>query len=176
MTDKSRRVYSGRIIDLDVESVTLPNGTELEIEIIRHPGGAAVVALNDETQVCLLHQYRHVAGGYLWELPAGKIDDEEPPLETARRELADEAGVLAAQWQDLGNIASSPGVFAEVVHLYLARQLKLTNAKPEADEVLEVHWIPFDQALRWAVNGKIRDAKSLIGLFRANEIISSNET
>ncbi|MBT8131829.1 MAG: NUDIX hydrolase, partial [Gammaproteobacteria bacterium] len=79
MTAKRRKIYSGRIIDLDIESVTLPNGTDLEMEIISHPGGAAVVALNEKGQVCLLHQYRHVAGGYLWELPAGKIDDGEPP-------------------------------------------------------------------------------------------------
>ncbi|MBT8132463.1 MAG: NUDIX hydrolase [Gammaproteobacteria bacterium] len=146
------------------------------MEIISHPGGAAVVALNDSGQVCLLHQYRHVAGGYLWELPAGKIDDGEPPLTTARRELADEAGVLADDWQPLGDMLSSPGVFSEVVSLYLARQLKTTDSNTDSDEVLEVHWVALDEALQWAASGKIRDAKSVIGLFRAKTIVGKNET
>ncbi|NNF67055.1 MAG: NUDIX hydrolase [Gammaproteobacteria bacterium] len=146
------------------------------MEIISHPGGAAVVALNDSGQVCLLHQYRHVAGGYLWELPAGKIDDGEPPLTTARRELADEAGVLADDWQPLGDMLSSPGVFSEVVSLYLARQLKTTDSNTDSDEVLEVHWVALDEALQWAASGKIRDAKSVIGLFRAKTIVGKDET
>ncbi|MDH3646430.1 MAG: NUDIX hydrolase [Gammaproteobacteria bacterium] len=172
MTERRRKIYTGRIVDLDLEAVTLPNGTELEMEIISHPGGAAVVALNDELQVCLLHQYRHIADGYLWELPAGKIDNEEPPLETARRELADEAGVLAAKWEGLGEILSSPGVFSEVIYLYLARQLKIVESSNDADEVLEAHWIPWDKAMTWAQNGKIRDAKSLVGLMRASATLA----
>ena len=172
MTEARHKVYSGRIVDLDVETVTLPNGTEVEMEIVSHPGGAAVVALNNEQQVCLLRQYRHIADGYLWELPAGKIDHGEPPLETARRELVDEAGVMAAKWEPLGDILSSPGVFSEVIYLFLARQLKFVEPNTEADEVLEAHWIPWDEAILWAQNGKIRDAKSLAGLLRASTMLA----
>jgi len=89
-------VFTGRVIEVNIERVELPNGTTASLEIIRHPGGAAVLALDAETRVCLLRQFRHAAGGWVWELPAGKIDNREPPLQTAQRELEEEAGMAAA--------------------------------------------------------------------------------
>jgi len=160
------RHFSGRVVCLDTETVTLPNGSTLEMEIVRHPGGAAVVALDSEDRICLLRQYRYVVGDWLWELPAGKIDHEEPPLQTAQRELAEEAGVAAARWDDLGYTFSSPGVFDERVYLYLARDLTTVPAAQEPHEVFEVHWIPFDDAMEWAQSGEIVDAKTLIALYR----------
>src|SRR5512144_2216467 len=109
-------VYRGRVIDLAIEEVRLPNGRSFPLEIVHHPGGAAVVAINSQRQVCLVHQYRHVAQGMLWELPAGKCNGQEDPLMTAKRELAEEAGLGAAVWQPLGTIWSSPGIFTERVH------------------------------------------------------------
>jgi len=162
----SRPVYRGRVISLDVETVTLPNGHECELEVISHPGGAAVVALNDRDEVCLLHQYRHVAAGWLWELPAGKLDGGSP-LENAQRELAEEAGVRAANWWSLGSYFSSPGVFKEVVHLFLARDLVACEANLEVDEVLTVTWVPFAQACARAASGEITDGKTIVGLLRA---------
>lgn len=166
------RRFTGRIVALDVERVTLPNGVEAELEIVRHPGGAAVVALNEADEICLLRQYRYAAGGWLWELPAGKIDHREPPLETARRELAEEAGVQAREWTFLGEMVSSPGVFTEVVHLYLAQGLSAVPAGGEPEEVIEIHWVRFADALRRAVRADrgehaIRDAKSALGILRA---------
>lgn len=174
MTGERRKIYEGLIVDLHLEDVTLPNGTELRMEIVDHPGGAAVVALDERQRVCLLRQYRHIAGGYLWELPAGKIDDREPPLETAQRELADEAGVRAGDWRSLGDIVSSPGVFSEVIHLWLARDLTVGAANTDDDEVLEVHWVPMTEALAWAETGEIRDAKSVAGLMRAAAIVGES--
>ncbi len=172
MADNKTTVYRGKIIDLYLELVTLPNGVKAELEIIRHPGGAAVVALDDDNRVCLLRQYRHVAGGWLWELPAGKLDPGEPPDATARRELEEEAGLRASRWEPLGSIVSSPGVFTEIVHLFLARNLVPVPANTEEHELIEVHWVPFTEALFRAQTGEITDAKTVIGLFRAHRIVA----
>ena len=164
--------YRGRVIDVSLDRVCLPNGREVELEIIHHPGGAAAVAIDDQERVCLVQQFRHAAGGWLWELPAGRIEpDDESPFETARRELAEEAGVSAADWTDLGAIHSSPGVFAEVIHLWLARTLEHVGQSHEPDELMEVHWMPFNQALDWCSDGTITDAKTLIGLFRTDALM-----
>jgi 8-oxo-dGTP pyrophosphatase MutT (NUDIX family) len=165
--DDTRRIYSGKVIQLDVSRVTLPNGVVTDLELVRHPGGSAVVALDELGAVCLLRQYRHAVKGWMWELPAGKIDNQEPPRETARRELADEAGLSAREWHSLGQIVSSPGVLCEVIHLWLARDLTTVAKAPEPDEMLEVHWLPWEVAWSMAVDGKIRDAKTLAGLLRA---------
>src|SRR5690606_32037112 len=103
--------------------------------------------------------------------PAGKLEPNEPPLETARRELGEEAGVEAANWQSLGTICPSPGVLTEVVHLFLATSLGGVRAAPEAQEVFEVHWVPFSQAYEWAMEGSLRDAKTAIALFRSRPLL-----
>lgn len=166
MTDSTQRIYTGRVVTLDVADVLLPNGHQATLEIVGHPGGAAVVAINAAGEVCLLHQYRHVAGGWLWEVPAGKLDGKTPDA-TARAELAEEAGLVARDWQSLGHVVSSPGVFREVVHLYLARDLATVPAAPERDEVIEVRWVPLAEAIGRALNGDIDDAKTVVALVRA---------
>jgi len=160
-------LFRGRIVSVTVEAVRLPNGHRAELEIVRHPGGAAAVALDTHGRVCLLRQFRYAAGGWLWELPAGKIEPGEPAFSTAKRELGEEAGATAGEWRDLGRLHSSPGVFTEVIHLFLARQLRHMGHEHDADEVIEVHWVPLDRALDWCLAGQITDAKTLIGLSRA---------
>jgi 8-oxo-dGTP pyrophosphatase MutT (NUDIX family) len=162
-----KHVFTGRVIEVNVERVELPNGSIAQLEIIRHPGGAAVVALDSDDRICLLRQFRHAVGGWIWELPAGKIDNREPPLDTARRELEEEAGMAAASWRPLGDYLSSPGVFTEVVHLFLATRLTPLPVRPEEHEVIEVHWLPFTDVLRMADSGELRDGKSLVGVYRA---------
>lgn len=171
MSSTSVRVWRGRVIELSVDSVVLPNGTACELEMVHHPGGAAVVALDAHRQVCLLRQYRHAARDWLWELPAGKVDGGEAHRCTAERELREEAGLLAADWHFLGSIISSPGVFTEWVHLYLARELVATPSAPEPAEVIEVVWMPLRQALGMAADGTLCDAKSIAGLFRAQALL-----
>lgn len=165
-------IYAGKIIRLTLDTVRLPNGATAELEIVHHPGGAAVVALDGENRVCLLRQYRHAAGGWLWELPAGKLDNGEAPLLCAQRELEEEAGMQAADWQSLGRIVSSPGVFTEVIHLYLARALTAVPTRREEHEVIETHWLSWAEALRMAQAGEIEDAKTLAGLLRAQAFVA----
>ena len=167
MTSRIRNIYSGRVITLNVEQVQLPNGSVADLEIVHHPGGAAAVAVDEARRVCLLRQYRHAAGGWLHEVPAGKLDNREPPLQCATRELAEEAGRTAQRWQSLGAYLSSPGVLTEVIHLFLAQGLSEVEATPEEHEVLEVEWWPLEEALDMALDGRIQDGKTIVGLFRA---------
>ncbi|HSN70135.1 MAG TPA: NUDIX hydrolase [Steroidobacteraceae bacterium] len=167
MIEKLTPIFQGRVLELNVERVRLPNGNVADLEIAHHPGGAAVVALDADERVCLLNQFRHAAGGWLLELPAGKIDNQEPPFETAVRELAEEAGRRAEHWQPLGEYMSSPGVLTERIHLFLATQLTEIDAAPDAHEVFESRWIALEEALRMAGDGRIQDGKTLVGLYRA---------
>lgn len=155
-----------KVVTLSEELVTLPNGVEVEYQFVHHPGGSAVVALNGRNEVALLHQYRPVAQGWLWEVPAGKRDRGDEPLSTAKRELQEEAGVTADRWESLGAVYSSPGVFTEVIHLYLATGLTQVDSAPEWDELFELHWLPLTEAVAMAQDGRICDAKSIIALLR----------
>lgn len=167
MSTRRTPVHQGRVVDLGIEEAELPNGRTATLEVIRHPGGAAVAAVDAEGRVCLVRQWRHAAGGWIWELPAGKLDLGEDPKETARRELEEEAGLRAGDWEDLGSIWSTPGFCDEVIYLYLARDLVTVPTRHETHEVIEVHWVPFADALAQARTGEIRDAKTVVGLFRA---------
>lgn len=160
-------VFDGRVITVNVEQIRLPNGLVGRYEIVHHPGGAAVVALDSDGRVCLLRQYRPAGGGWVWELPAGRLEPEETPLSTARRELVEEAGREAARWDTLGSILSSPGVLAETIHLYLARDLAEVPLAHEQHEVIEIHWVELSAAVRQALSGEIRDSKTVVGLLRA---------
>jgi 8-oxo-dGTP pyrophosphatase MutT (NUDIX family) len=164
MTGNVRTVYRGKVLKLNIEQVELPNGKVAELEVAHHPGGAVVVAVNDDGCICLLRQFRHAAGGWITELPAGKIDNREPPQECAMRELAEEAGVEARRWDSLGRFFSSPGVFTEVIHVFLARGLAPCEASHEQHEVIETRWVPLEEAVSQAADGRLHDAKSIIGL------------
>jgi 8-oxo-dGTP pyrophosphatase MutT (NUDIX family) len=167
MSIERKMIYEGRIIKVSVDTVVLPNGMRVPLEIVRHPGGAAVVAIDTQDRVCLLRQYRHAAGGYIYELPAGTLEPDEPPEVTARRELIEEASVSATHWTSLGAYFSSPGVFTEVIHLFMATGLEPAASSPEAHEVFQVEWWPLALAAERARNGELADAKTVIGILRA---------
>jgi ADP-ribose pyrophosphatase len=167
MLIEQKMIYEGRVIRVSVDTVDLPNGVRLPLEIVRHPGGAAIVAIDAQDRVCLLRQYRHAAGGYIYELPAGKLEPDEPPDVTARRELVEEASVSAGRFESLGQYFSSPGVFTEVIHLYLATELSPAAGSPESGEVFQVEWWPIAEAVARAQGGDLQDAKTIIGILRA---------
>lgn len=168
-----RLLYQGQIVSLVEEEARFPDGHRALLEIVHHPGGSAVVAVNDRGEVCLLRQYRHVPDAWLWELPAGKHDHPHETLQTARRELEEEAGLVAGNWQPLGDIITSPGVFTERVALFLARGLREVPSQRERLEYMETHWLDLPQALLWARDGTITDAKTIIGLFRAYSLLTA---
>ncbi len=172
MTHQRQLIYQGYIVDLGLETVELPDHEPFQLEIMRHPGGAAVVAINAHHQVCLIRQYRHAAGGWIWEIPAGKIDPNEVPARTAERELQEEVGLQAQHWTELGEMLSSPGFCSEVIYLYLAQDLTEVGHNREIHELIETHWLDFQEALEWARNDTIRDAKTIAALFRCSAYLS----
>jgi len=169
--DKQTVQFTGRVIQVTTDEVVLPNGHRALLEVVHHPGGAATVALDSGERVCLLRQYRYVADGWLWELPAGKLEPGESAQATAQRELAEEAGLSARHWRSLGAVLSSPGVFGERLHLFLATGLDPGTSAHEPSELIEVHWISLARACEWALDGTIADCKTALGLLRAREAL-----
>jgi ADP-ribose pyrophosphatase len=164
-----RQIYRGRILDVRVESVTLPNGAAVDLELIRHIGAAAVVPVDDQQRVALIRQFRHAAGAYLWEIPAGLLDrPDEPPLECAARELREETGLAASTFVLLGAYHPTPGYSDEIVRLYLAQGLTAGAHDRGADEVIdEMRWWPLPEALQMILRGETSDGKTVAGLFWA---------
>jgi ADP-ribose pyrophosphatase len=152
---------------VNTELVTLPNGRELELDIVEHPGASAVVPFVSDTDVLLIRQYRHATGGFILEIPAGKIDPGETPDVTAERELAEEVGQRAARMQKLGWIWTTPGFANEKIHLYAGFELSVVDSRPEDDEIIDVIRTPFDDALEMVWSGELTDAKSAIALLHA---------
>jgi ADP-ribose pyrophosphatase len=176
VTDSSRvstrRVYTGRVISLDVDTVRFPDGSVGELEMIRHPGASAVVPFlsdpaGDDPQVMLIRQYRYAAERYLYEVPAGRLDANEPPDVCARRELREETGCEAERVEHLTTIYTTPGFTDERIHLFMA--VGLTRGEPahEADEFIEVEGMPLSRALSLVERGEIQDAKTALALLYA---------
>ncbi|VAW97328.1 hypothetical protein MNBD_GAMMA23-1822 [hydrothermal vent metagenome] len=169
---ESKTIFTGRIIKLSQEKVCLPDNTVDDLEIIYHPGGAAIVAVNYNHEVCLLRQYRHAMRDWVWEIPAGILEPNDgSPMERAQQELREESGCTAKRWVELGEMQTSPGIFTEKVHLFLATELSYGKQNLEQGEVIEVHWLDFRKALLQAQNGEINDAKTCIALFRSTKFI-----
>jgi ADP-ribose pyrophosphatase len=159
-------IHKGNLLELHSERVDFPNGGHTYFDIVKHPGGAVIAAINDDNEICLLKQWRHALGEMIWELPAGCLEPGEPPMETAKRELEEEAGVKAQQWLDLGKISSSPGFSNEMLYLYEARKLSTGTVKLDDAEQLTAHWLPIEKVLEMARDGDIIDAKTLAVLLR----------
>ena len=172
----SDRRYTGRIIHLDVDRVRFPDGSIGELEMIRHPGASAVLPFLDRPgtanpQVLLIKQFRHAADAFVWEIPAGRLDAGETPLECARRELLEETGMTAAEFRPLTTIYTTPGFTDERIHLFSASGLTEGTARREPDEFLELHRLPWAAVMEMAESGEIRDGKTLTALLLADRLV-----
>jgi ADP-ribose pyrophosphatase len=166
-------IQGGFRVVVSRERVTLPTGREMMIDIVHHPGAAAVVPFTNDGEVALIRQYRHAAGGMILEVPAGKLDAGEAPERCAERELAEEAGFRAGRLVSLGSIFTTPGFTDEVIHLFAAFDLEPCSSRPEDDEVIEVIRVPLARALDLVWRGELRDAKSALALIHAARHVGS---
>ena len=172
----SRCVYRGSVLDVRVDTVRFPDGTTADLEIVRHRGAAAALpVLRAEERadggtgpaVVLLRQYRYAVGRPLWEVPAGKLDDGERPEECARRELREEAGIVAAVVRPLASLLTTPGFTDETIHLFLATDLEFVEPEREAHELIETHLLDLGTALEMVDRGEIVDGKTIASLLLA---------
>jgi len=169
---KSSRVYTGKIVSLDVDSVRFPDGSIGKLEMIRHSGASAIVPFlsdpqGEDPQVLMIRQYRYAADGYLYEIPAGRLDKGENPRDCAARELKEETGCTAEHFDHLLTIYTTPGFTDEKIHLFMATGLVAGETKHEVDEFLDLHPMRLSRALEMVEAGEIQDAKTVIGLLFA---------
>jgi ADP-ribose pyrophosphatase len=159
-------VFKGRLLQLDIQDVALPDGSHFNFEVVTHPGGAGVVALDHDGNILLVRQFRAGVGGPLWELPAGLLDPGESPDVCAVRELQEETGYKPGRLEYLGGFFAAPGYCTEYLHLFVALDLVESRLPGDDDEVIEVGRIPFGEALAMIETGDIVEAKTIIGLLR----------
>lgn len=165
------QVYHGRVANIDVWDVTLPDGRSAKREIIRHPGAAAVVPIDRDGCVTMVYQYRHPLQRVTLEIPAGKRENGEDPLICAERELHEEVGLIAGNYTLLTELATSPGIFDERIFVYLATDLSACQTDPDEDEFLNVRRFPLDELICRIVRGEIQDSKTIVGLMLAREAL-----
>ncbi len=164
----SKQIYSGRVVTLSVDQVALPNGKRCELEMIRHPGAAAVVPVDAEGNAILVRQYRYATDGWLLEIPAGKLEPGEPPETCAIREVEEETGYRIGHLEPLGWIWTTPGFTDEKIWLFRGTDLVRGTQQLQGDELLEVVKLPLSEAVQAAADGRIQDGKSVCALLRAD--------
>lgn len=162
-------MYTGRVINVDIDAVRFPNGTVSELEMVRHPGASAVVPflsdpMGEDPQILLIKQYRHAAGDFIYEIPAGKLDDNEDPIECARRELLEETGCSAERLEHLFTFFTTPGFTDERIHAFMATGLTRGDVAHEKDEFMSVESVTLSNALELIRTGQLNDAKSALSI------------
>jgi ADP-ribose pyrophosphatase len=174
----SRRAYTGKIINLDVDTVEFPDGSVGELEMVRHPGASAVVPfLSDpygpDPQLLLIKQYRYAAAGYMYEIPAGRLNAGEDPRACAIRELREETGCSALNIQHMYTMYTTPGFTDERIHIFVATDLTFGDTAHEADEFLSLETVPMRRALEMIRSGELNDGKTAAGILFAAGFLSS---
>ncbi len=168
----SRVAYRGPVFHVTSDTVQEPGGIRARRDVVRHSGSVVVMAVDEagpESRVLLARQYRHAAGGYLWELPAGRIDPGESPLAAAQRELREETGYRARHWERALCYYASPGFLDETMAVYLATGLLRGDAEPEEDEMIAIRFFPLSGLVRKILRGKVRDGKTIAGVLWLKE-------
>jgi ADP-ribose pyrophosphatase len=165
----SRRVYDGRVINVDIDTVEFPNGSVGELEMVRHPGASAVVPFltdpqGDDPQILLIKQFRHAAESFIYEIPAGKLDGKEPPIDCAHRELREETGCTASGMEHVYTFYTTPGFTDEKIHVFMATGLVRGEVAHEKDEFMTVETVTLSQALELVKKGDLVDAKTALAL------------
>lgn len=168
----SRRVYEGKVINVDRDTVRFPNGSTGELEMVRHPGASAVVPFlsdphGDDPQILLIKQYRYAADAFIYEIPAGKLDGDEDPEVCARRELQEETGCTAVHLEHLYTFYTTPGFTDERIHAFMATGLTRGDAKHETDEFMSLETVTLSQALELIKSGELKDAKTALAILYA---------
>src|SRR5271167_1026997 len=170
--DANRRpILKLGVVDFGIERATLPNGVTVDLPVIHHPGASAIVAIDSDGMVAILTQYRHAYGGWLREIPAGCVNPGETPRQCAERELREEAGLNADQWDHIATIVTIPSFCDERIAIYLARDLSAAERKLDHDEVINVGRVKLDEALMMIRRGEIVDAKTIVALYQAREFL-----
>ncbi len=157
-------IYKGKILELSVETVRLPNGAMADVELIAHPGAAAVVPFKDDGTVIMIRQYRHAVGGVIYEIPAGTLRPGEDPWDCARREVEEEIGYKVGTLEPLVSLLTTPGFTNEIIHIFCGKELMPGTQNLGADEVLEIIELPLARTMDLIKDGTINDAKTIIGL------------
>ena len=160
-TLSSEKIFDGRILHIRRDTVRLPDGSDATREVVDHPGGVCILALDDENRALLVSQFRYPYKEVVREVPAGKLEYGEDPREAAIRELAEETGATAGEFRSLGELYPSPGYCGEIIRMYLARDLTFGETHLDKDEFLNLERIPFGQLVEQVVSGEIKDAKTI---------------
>lgn len=172
----SRQIFDGKVVKLYVDTVELPNGKEAIREIVRHPGAVCVVPVTDDNQVVMVRQFRYPFNEVLLEIPAGKLEKGEDPLDAVKRELEEESGAVAGNIQHIGELYTTVAIFDEKIQIYLATDLTFKDSHPDEDEFVEVTKIPLDTLVNMVMNGEIKDAKTQIAILKADRILATKES
>lgn len=170
-TMKSEKVYEGKILNLRIDTVELPNKKYSKREIIEHPGGVAMVPIKEDGSVILIKQYRKAIEGFIYEIPAGKIELNEEPKETAIRELIEEINYRPTKLTYMSEFYSSPGFTDEKIYIFLAENLIMETSTVETDEYIEVEEFTFDEVVKMIKRNEIIDGKTIIGIYTAMDLL-----
>ena len=163
--------YKGVIVSVRLDEAELVNGRIVKREVVEHPGGVTVLPVDEQGRCAMVRQFRYPFGRMMLEAPAGKLEYGEDPYEAAVRELSEETGLSAGKLEPIGTICTSPGYSSEVLHLYLATQLRQGVSHPDENEFLNVEWIPLEELVRRTMNGEIDDAKTAVAFLKAERLL-----